>query len=476
MENLNLEQLSHLALCALSDGVIITDNKGQVLFLNKVAETMTGWKNENAEGKDLEDVFVAYLEDGHTQYIPSLIEGFQPIDLPDYLIIPNPADQVQCYVTGSISYFADKESDISGYVLLFHDVSYQKQKEAAIQYNSFHDALTGLYNRAFFNVELERLSSPRMLPLSVILADVNGLKLANDVFGHHQGDELLKKISQVLRKACRQEDIIARTGGDEFIILLPKVDKEGAQVVVDRIRLACQEAVVSPIPLSLSLGTATRDNKLISINSTLKLAEERMYTAKLRENCQVRSEMINFIRNTLENHAGKTMEHEIQLKEICLNMAQGLGLDEYDKIQLELLTMVHDIGKIAITKSILLKPGELDLEEWHTVRKHSEIGYRIAIYFPQIAVVANAILSIHERWDGKGYPQSLSGEQIPLISRILAIAETYVVLTDGSAYKAAVSSAEALKEIKRCSGTQFDPNLVDHFISMMSEEVSMKAQ
>ncbi len=476
MKNLDLKQISHLALCALSDGVIITNNKGQVLFLNKVAESLTGWMNENAKGKNLEDVFTVYLEDGYSQYIPTLIEGFQPIDIPDYLIIPNPANQVQCYVTGSISYFTNMESDISGYVLLFYDVSYQKQKETALQYNSFHDALTGLYNRAFFNVELERFSSPRMLPLSVIMADVNGLKLTNDVFGHHKGDELLKKIAQVLRRACRHEDIIARTGGDEFIILLPKVDKNGAQIVVDRIRLACQEADVSPIPLSLSLGTATRDNKLTSINSILKLADERMYTAKLRENYQVRSEMINFIKNTLESHSGKTLENRMQLKEICFNMAQVLGLDEYDKIQLELLTMVYDIGKIAIPKSILLKPSELNLGEWHTVRKHSEIGYRIAIYFPQIAVVANAILSLHERWDGKGYPQGLSGEQIPLNSRILSIAETYVVLTEGSAYKAAVSFAEALKEIKRCSGTQFDPNLVELFINMMSEEISMKAQ
>ena len=258
MKILNVEQLSYLALCALSDGVIIANNKGQVLFLNKVAERLTGWENERAEGKVVEDVFVAYFEDGLTQYIPPLVKGSHPIDLPEYLIIRNSTGQVQCYVSGTISNFTDEDSDFSGYVLLFHDVSYQKQKEEAINYNSFHDNLTGLYNRAFFDEEVERLSSNRMLPLSVIMADVNGLKLANDVFGHLEGDKLLKKISQVLRKACRQEDIIARTGGDEFIILLPKVDKWGAQVIVDRIRRACKDAEVSPIPLSLSLGSANQ--------------------------------------------------------------------------------------------------------------------------------------------------------------------------------------------------------------------------
>jgi diguanylate cyclase (GGDEF)-like protein/PAS domain S-box-containing protein len=476
MNNLNLERLSYFALCALSNGVIITNNKGQVIFLNKVAENLTGCENERAEGKNIEDVFVTYLEDGYTQYIPHLIESYYQIDLPDYLIIRNHADQVKCYITGTISYIENKENNFTGYVLLFRDVSYQKQKETAIQYSTFHDTLTGLYNRVFFEVELERLSSARMMPLSVIMADVNGLKLVNDVFGHQEGDELQKKIAQVLRKACRQEDIIARTGGDEFVILLPKVDKEGARAIEERIRLACKEAQVYPIPLSLSLGSATRDNKQISINATIKLAEERMYTAKLRENCQVRSEMISFISKNLEKHAGETKEYALQLKEICIDMAQRLGLGEYEKIQLELLITFHDIGKIAIPNTILLKPGELELEEWHIVRKHSEIGYRIAIYFPKIAIIANAILSHHERWDGKGYPQGLSGDQIPVNSRILAIAETYVVLTNGSPYRAPVSSMEAIKEIQRCSGTQFDPELVEHFTYIMSQKVAMKAQ
>jgi PAS domain S-box-containing protein len=200
MNNLNLERLSYFALCALSNGVIITNNKGQVIFLNKVAENLTGCENERAEGKNIEDVFVTYLEDGYTQYIPHLIESYYQIDLPDYLIIHNHADQVKCYITGTISYIENKENNFTGYVLLFRDVSYQKQKETAIQYSTFHDTLTGLYNRVFFEVELERLSSARMMPLSVIMADVNGLKLANDVFGHQEGDELLKKIAQVLRQ------------------------------------------------------------------------------------------------------------------------------------------------------------------------------------------------------------------------------------------------------------------------------------
>ncbi|HCS74809.1 MAG TPA: hypothetical protein DIW17_13155, partial [Clostridiales bacterium] len=306
MQNLNLVHLSYLTLCALSDGVIIANSKGQVLFLNKVAERLTGWDIERAKGKFLKDVFIVYHEDGQTRYMPSLVVGLQQMDLPDYLVFRNQAGHIQCYITGTVTHFTDEEIMFSGFVLLFHDVSYLKQRESQIQYDFFHDTLTGLFNRAFFDVEVERLSGERMLPLSVIIADANGLKLVNDVFGHHEGDKLLQKIAKVLRSACRHEDIIARTGGDEFIILLPQVNREEAQAIVDRISRSCNEVEVSPIPLSVSVGTATRENKEDSINSIIELAEERMYTAKLRENSMVRDEMSKFIRKTLETHAGET--------------------------------------------------------------------------------------------------------------------------------------------------------------------------
>jgi diguanylate cyclase (GGDEF)-like protein/PAS domain S-box-containing protein len=474
----NLDRLCCLSLNALSSGVIITDHQGKVLYLNRLAEQLTGWGNEQAAGNPLEEVFVVYQDENRKKYFPLLDRGSDSMNLPEYLVLPLSGSSVssEIYISGIITPFKDSDTNFSGWVLTFHDVSHHKQKEKMISYHTFHDHLTGLYNRAFFDVEMQRLNSDRMLPLSLIMCDANGLKLVNDAFGHDDGDRLLQQVADILSRACRKEDIIARIGGDEFAILLPNVGSSEAHSIINRIHENCVQQESTPIPISISLGVATIESLSMEMTEVYRLAEERMYTSKLKESRKVRIQIIGSIRKSLEDHADETKEQGNRIKTLSLKLAARIGLGEYECSQLELLAMIHDIGKIAIPYSILSKPGKLGLEEWQIVRKHSEIGYRIAAYSPELAFLADSILSHHENWDGKGYPQGLSGEQIPITSRIIAIVDAYDILTNGRAYRKPVSCKKALEEIHRCAGTQFDPGLVEHFLSLMKAEVLEQAQ
>jgi diguanylate cyclase (GGDEF)-like protein len=301
------------------------------------------------------------------------------------------------------------------------------------------------------------------------LGDGNGLKLVNDAFGHQAGDELLTRLGAILKEVCRQEDVVARVGGDEFVIILPGVDCDEAKKVIRRIRQRCSAAPSEPFKPSIALGAATKQYKEQSIQMVYRQAEERMYAVKLSESRGIRSDIIRSIQRTLARHTHETEEHGNRLRILMSAVGAKLQLHAYEINGLELLADLHDIGKIAVPVHILEKPEGLLYDEWKLIKKHCEIGYRIAVFSPVLVSIADAILSHHEHWDGKGYPQGLSREMIPLSARILAIADTYDILTHDRPYRKAISPDGALNEIIRCSGTQFDPMLVDVFVEVLRE-------
>lgn len=356
--------------------------------------------------------------------------------------------------------------------LLFHegmmqDITEWKRAEDQIQYLSFYDKLTGLYNRAYFEEELNRLDTERQLPLSIIMGDVNGLKLINDAFGHREGDRVLSQVAKILRESCRKEDVIARWGGDEFTIFLPKTDNSVTSEVIDRIKISCSEASQGPVRFSIALGAGTKDNPSQHIQEILKEAEERMYRNKLLESKSVRNSIISSLRRTLFEKSRETEEHTRRLQQLSLQFGLALGLSDGEMDELALLATLHDIGKIAIPEGIILEPGNLSPEEWELIWKHPEVGYRIARSSPELAPIAEAILSHHEWWDGSGYPRGLEGEDIPLNSRIIAIVDAYDAMTQGRPYKKALSHQKALQKLQEMGGSQFDPNLIGMFIRLI---------
>ncbi|MGM0379760.1 MAG: diguanylate cyclase domain-containing protein [Bacillota bacterium] len=361
----------------------------------------------------------------------------------------------------------DNETKIVG---VWWDITKRKQAEEKIRYKTFHDELTGLYNRAYFNEEIKRYDNKRQLPLSIIMGDVNGLKIANDTFGHKEGDKLLQKIAQIIKNACRKEDLVARIGGDEFIVLLPKTSKEEAENIHERIKNNCKKANKDPIKPSIALGCATKTNMNEDINIVLKKAEDKMYKNKVHESASVHNTILDSLITILRETTNETLEHSERLKKLAVDLGKKLDLSKHQLDVLSSLAALHDLGKIAISKDILQKPGSLTNDEWEEVKRHPEAGYKIANSSPKLSEIAQGILCHHERFDGNGYPQGLKGKKIPLMSRIITIIDSYDVMTNSRPYKEPISKKEALDELKRCSGSQFDPDLVELFIEIIKNE------
>ncbi|WP_242975867.1 HD domain-containing phosphohydrolase [Desulfosporosinus sp. FKB] len=349
-------------------------------------------------------------------------------------------------------------------LMLEEEINNRIKKEDEIRYLSYHDKLTGLYNRRFYEEEIRRLDSERNLPLSIIMGDVNGLKLVNDTFGHEKGDELLRKAAGVIRKACRTDDIVARWGGDEFILLLPQTNPDEAAMIVKRIKNQCSDEQVNTICISISFGWATKKETSEDILKTLKVAEDYMYKNKILENQNNIKDTITTIINTLHEKSPREEQHSKRVSELCQSIGIAMGLSEREINKIKVVGLLHDIGKIAIEEGILNKPGRLTEQERSEIERHPDIGYRILNSSNYMLDIADCILAHHERWDGTGYPKGLKGEYIPKFARIISLADAYDAMTSERSYRSALPETMVIEELRRNAGLQFDPELTRIFI------------
>lgn len=382
-------------------------------------------------------------------------------------IVTNETGGSKTYFETEFSTIYDGNKDIVGQLVILHDVTDTQKALERLKYLSCYDQMTGIYNRGFFEAELERLNALRQLPLSVIVADVNGLKIVNDAFGHSAGDEVLRKVARLFREVTRSEDIIARIGGDEFAVILPKASEEVALKIIKRIRYACNKMGGKPVPISVSLGFATKNVVEEDILDILKEADANMYKRKLLESKSIHSELVPSLIRTLKESSFETDEHAERMKDLAQRLGKALGLSGNQMDDLLLLALLHDLGKVAIPSDIIKKKGKLTPQEWEIMKRHSEIGYHIAASSKDLSSIAELILSHHEWWDGTGYPRKLTGEEIPYLSRILSVIDAYDVMTHDSPYQAAVGKEEAVEEIRRCAGSQFDPAIVEIFCEVV---------
>lgn len=343
-----------------------------------------------------------------------------------------------------------------------------KKNQEVLRYISYHDKVTDLYNRSYFEEEISRLNKSGQLSIGFIIGDVNGLKLTNDVFGHKKGDELLKKVSRILKESCRKEDIIARIGGDEFAIIMYNIDETTLQNIQNSIAKKCEEEKSDPIKPNLTIGSAIKMSPSEDIDYIIKIAEVKMYEKKLIEGKIVRKSIINSLLETLAKTSTETEDHINRLEVMAIQVAVSLGLTAEEINALSTLANLHDIGKIAVPEQILNKTSELTSDEWVAIKQHSETGYRVATMVAEFAPIANFILYHHERWDGKGYPYGLKEDEIPLLSRIISVVDAYDVMTHDKPYRKRMSEDEVIKELYRCSGSQFDPDVINAFVRNLS--------
>jgi diguanylate cyclase (GGDEF)-like protein/PAS domain S-box-containing protein len=451
---------------SISAGIITAGSNGSVTLINTAARNLTGW-DDDAIGMPFNRVLDVYYDNGKLPVdIKTHISGSSEAVSYGNNVLLRKKDGRAVSIALSVSPVESDDGE-SGMVALFHDSSEDISREKEITYLSYHDKLTGLYNRAFFEKKVKEFDRSEFYPISIIIGDTNGLKMTNDVFGHMQGDILLVSIANILSLACRESDIIARYGGDEFTVLMPRTTLEEAGKVCRNIFTLCDDQSCDQSKISISLGYATKEKSTESINDILNVAEDFMYRHKLLESKSYRSSVISSLKNMLFEKSFETEEHAMRLTGLCNEAGRLMGLSQSDLNDLELFSMLHDIGKIGVKDSVLLKPGKLSDDEWLEMRRHCEIGYRIAQSAPELAHIADFILCHHERWDGNGYPQKLKGSHIPLLSRILAVADSYDAMVNDRYYRKALTHDVALAELKRCSGSQFDPEVVKVFLRIL---------
>lgn len=360
------------------------------------------------------------------------------------------------------------DGEVWGIVGLSRDITERKQLEKKLRYLSENDMLTGLYNRYSFEEKIQELNVSENLPLGIIMGDVNGLKLVNDTLGHLEGDKLLISVANVLREICSEfTKYIFRWGGDEFIILLPNAGEVQCEEIINKINNKCEEIEHEFIQLNIALGEAIKVTLEEDIYNCIKKVEEKVYRTKLLEKKSIKSSIINSLKKSLQEKSFETNEHTERVSKYAKAIGKKMNLKKDELDELMLTAQLHDIGKIGIDEQILMKPGKLTIDEFEIMKTHAEKGYRIINASSDLDTIAKYVLGHHEKWDGSGYPLGLKGVEIPLISRIINVVDSYDVMTNNRPYKKAMAQKEALHELERCSGTQFDPKIVNIFKEYM---------
>lgn len=349
---------------------------------------------------------------------------------------------------------------------VLRDIDEKKRERQRFEFLANHDILTGTYNRNAFERYIRGSLPEERYPVGMLLFDVDGLKLLNDGFGHGEGDLLLSYFADTLKAEFQSPARIFRIGGDEFAAVIPNVNEEEVPEIQERIK-AKVEAFDLPIQASISSGFGIIGSKSQHLEDVFREAEDRMYRNKLWEKRKERSSMSETLIKSLQSRTHEDYAHFTRIEELAMKMAEALELDDHSKMVLRKLAYAHDIGKLATPHEILYKADNLSKEEWAIMRKHSEVGYRIALGLNDLALAASDILLHHEHWDGTGYPHGLKGMDIPLTARIIAILDAYDAMTHDRCYRDRFSHEQAIQELRNCAGTQFDPELVEQFIHLL---------
>ena len=458
----------------VNDFVFIADWKKNIIKVNNSLLVNLGFNKSELIGK---------------QYLKLFNEGFNPSEF----FLDNCDDNTyECdMVTASGNsipvvvrprVIRDLSGDTAGVLVICKDmrivrelqveVTQRMKKEMQLNYLGMHDALTGLHNRTYFEQEIQKLEQSGRKTIGIMICDVDGLKIINDTLGHVKGDELLKKTTRLLLETRLERIVIARIGGDEFALILPDCSPEQLCNEENRIKDSVEQynSKNRGIPLSISTGSAFSSDRRKSIYTLYKEADNNMYMEKLSHKGSVRNITIQALSNMMKARDFTTQDHIDRMGELTNIFGMKAGLNTEQLNTLGLLVQFHDIGKVGIPDIILFKPSHLTAEEMEEMKKHSEIGYKIAFATPDIAPIADLILKHHERWDGTGYVLGLKGNKIPLECRLVSIIDAFDAMTNDRPYRKAMDIDFALKEIAQNAGTQFDPELAYLFIEMVTKD------
>lgn len=465
-EKLTRSQARKLALFNAMPDLLLLVNKEGIFLDYKATEDFAMFvPPEKFLGKNISNIFPAEIAQKALYHLRQTINGGK-----------NQLFEYQLSMEEQVRHFESRfiKSGDDEALAIIRDITDSKQMAQQLEFLSLHDALTGLYNRTFFEEEIMRLQGKNR-SVGIVVCDVDGLKMINDTLGHRAGDELLKVAANILKAACPR-DIIARVGGDEFAVILDDPEQHNPTRIVNFIQTEVDtyNAQNPQLPLSLSLGWAADPGEGGSADALFKEADNNMCREKMHNSFSTRSAIVEALMHALEARDYITEGHAERLHSLVEVLARKLQLSAKTTADLRLFAKFHDIGKVGIPDSILFKPGQLTLDEKAVMRRHCEIGFRIAKSAPDLTPIAEWILKHQEWWNGKGYPLGLAGEEIPLECRILALADAYDAMTSDRPYRKAMSHPEAIGELRRCAGIQFDPSLTEMFIESLEESKSIR--
>jgi diguanylate cyclase (GGDEF)-like protein/PAS domain S-box-containing protein len=456
------------------------DQKWTMEFVSEGCFDLTGYRVEDFFSDDL-DNRVTFKDIISPEYSETLRNEWNRV-LPqrkwfraEYEIVTKTGERKWVLELGQGIY--DDDGNVEALEGVILDYTDRKKKERQIEYLREHDFLTGLYNRNYMEQEKRRLDQPEYLPLSVAICDIDGLRVINDAYGTQEGDYLILKTAQLLRNCLEGEYVIGHTGSGEFLILLPNTDSQAADLLTAKIKSSIESYnrcnTDSLYDISVSIGHSTKEVETQELQNVTAEADENMRRRKMLNQNSSHSAIVSSIMATLYAKSQETEEHGQRLGRLSTMIGRAMGLSQTELDDLQLLSKLHDIGKVIVDNQILNKPEKLSREEWKIMRQHSEIGYRIAVSMPQLKHIAEYILYHHERWDGTGYPEGLKGERIPIASRILSVADAFDAMTNDRVYRRAIPIEDAIKEIKHNAGTQFDPNIAELFVRLAAENPEM---
>ena len=451
-------QVQQEILQSIPDLILRIDCHGKFLDYNKPANFDSYVPPNQFLGENIMDVFSRELAQQALGHIKQAISSGN-IQLMEYQLPQN--NQVHYFEARFV-----KNGDFE-VMAIVRDITYKKQIEQRLELLSIKDPLTEVYNRTYFEEQILKSGRQNGKNVGILICDVDGLKLINDTLGHFSGDELPKAAAKILSSCISSPDIIARIGGDEFAILVSNPETKKMDELSKAIKMSIEKYndTNHSLPLSLSSGWAIGFE---DINSLFKEADNNMYREKMHKGLSARSAIVHAMMQALEARDYITEGHAERLEGIVANFAQKIQLSAPMLADLKLLAKFHDIGKVGIPDSILFKPGKLTSDEISVMRRHCDIGFRIAKSVPDLVPIADWILKHQEWWNGEGYPLNLAGEEIPLACRILALADAFDAMTNDRPYRKALSYQEAIDEIRKCAGTQFDPILAETFIAMLT--------
>ncbi len=444
-------------------GISFTDVEGIIMDANATFCEISGYTKEELIGKSFRTI--TYEDDLSLDevHLTDLLRG----KINNYVIDKRYVrkDGSLVWITLTTSLFQEEGKQIlMGSVI---DITERKNAEIDLMFQTYHDPLTGLYNRRYFDEHKGEFDSPQFYPLSVTLISINGLPLFNEVFGFAVGDQVMIKGSEILKAHSDNQELIYRMDGDKFMILHPNQNLIEAHKMVQKLREAFGSVTIENITLSISAGHATKNKAHVEIEKIVNIAGDNLKRDKLIDKSSMASKTIDIIMNSLFEKNKREMLHSKRVSQLCERMAIKLDVSENEVTKIKIAGLMHDIGKIGISDMILDKTDKLTELEWHEIQRHCEAGYRILSSADEFSEIAETILCHHERYDGKGYPKGLQGEAIPLFSRIISLADAFDAMMSDRAYRQALTQDKAIKELRLNAGKQFDPSLVEPFIEVI---------